>query len=89
MRSRGVLVNREEVDAPLRQLCLPHQPKRTGRGINLLAATSNSNVTGKHIMLNLNAGFFLDVRKKLKAKKLKTQGKNSKLKPQAQKVDLF
>ena len=49
MRSRGVLVNRKEVDAPLRQLCLPHQPKRAGRGINLLATTSNSDVTGKHI----------------------------------------
>ena len=36
-----------------------------------------------------NTGFFWTFRKKLRAKKLKTQGKNSKLKLKAQKVGTF
>ena len=38
---------------------------------------------------SVTQAFFWTVRKKLKAKKLKTQGKNSKLKPKAQKVGTF
>ena len=39
--------------------------------------------------VNSKSGFFGHSEKKLKAKKLKSQGKNSKLKPKAQKVGTF